>query len=102
MNELDETLAELFVDDEGTDAERAAFAAAVQRRVARQRLFANAVTIGAPAVLCVAVVALVAVVPEITLYPVQEVAGLLSSPAAAIVCLLGSVGAAWWTRYGDV
>jgi len=101
MNELDEGLAQLFVDDEEPGAQSEAFVAAVHRRVARRRVAAKVLAVGAVVALAAAAVALAAFVPEVVAYPGQEIARLLSSPAGAIGCLLGSVGAVWWTRYED-
>lgn len=101
MNELDENLARLFADDEASDAELEAFAAAVRRRVARQRILAKTLAICGIAGAAAAAIALAAFVPGVVAYPGDVVGRLLGSPLGAAACLLGSLAAAWWSRYGD-
>ncbi|HZF29728.1 MAG TPA: hypothetical protein VE907_11450 [Gammaproteobacteria bacterium] len=99
-NDLDDTLAQLFFQDE-PDTQSNAFTAAVRRRVARRRVLAKATRVVAVAALAAAAVALVVLVPEAIQYPVRELNRWLSSPFGAVACLLGTVGVAWWSRFGD-
>jgi TRAP-type uncharacterized transport system fused permease subunit len=100
MNELDDTLAQLFAQDE-PDAASEAFAAAVRRRIARHRTRAKAVEIALAAAIVVGAGALIVLAPGVLLYPVQRLNELLSSPLGAIACVLGAIGLSWWSRYGD-
>ena len=100
MNELDETLAQLFARDE-PDPDCEAFAAAVRRRVTTQRRRAKAVDLGLVATIAAVAVALLVLAPGALLYPVQLVPRLLSSPLGAIACVLATVGLSWWSRFGD-
>jgi hypothetical protein len=100
MNELDDTLTQLFAQHE-PDADSEAFAAAVRRRVARQRMRARAVAICLAAAIVVGAATLVVLHPGVLLYPVQRLNELLSSPLGAIACVLGALGLSWWSRYGD-
>jgi hypothetical protein len=99
-NELDDTLAQRFFEDE-PDTQTEAFTAAVRARVARRRVLAKAVRIAAVAALAAAAIAVVVLVPDAIQYPVREVNRWLISPAGAVACLLGTVGLAWWSRFGD-
>jgi class 3 adenylate cyclase len=100
MNEVDDTLAQLFATPEPLE-DGEAFAAAVHRRVARQRSVARAVEIGLVAAIAVAAGTLLVLVPETMLYPVQLLQRLLISPFGAVACVLGAVGLTWWSRFGD-
>jgi hypothetical protein len=101
MNELDDTLAQLFAQGESL-ADNEAFAAAVRRRVARERRKAKAIEVGLVAAIAVTAGALVVLAPGALLYPMELLHRLLSSPLGAIACALGAVGLAWWTRFGEV
>jgi len=102
MNDLDENLAQLFTDDEELGAQSDAFVAAVHRRVAQRRGVAKTLAACGIAAVAAAAVTLVTFAPAVVSYPGEEIARLLSSPVGALACLLASVGAAWWSRYGDV
>ena len=99
MNELDDTLMELFAANE-PDADSDAFTAAVRRRVAARRRLAKAGNFGLVAAIAVAASALVILAPEAVLYPVNLLPRLVGPQVAAAVFLLGAVGLSWWSRFG--
>lgn len=100
MNEIDDTLVELFAtDDSGDDSE--IFVVAVRQRVAKQRRKAKAIELGLSAAMLAGAAALVAFVPEARQYPVELVSRLLASPLGAIACVFGAAGLTWWARFGD-
>lgn len=101
MNELDDTLAQLFAREE-PDASGDEFVAAVRRRIARERLKARCIQVVLCAAVASAAAALVVLAPEAVLYPVQRAHRLLSSPIGAAAGLIGAIGLAWWSRFGEV
>jgi hypothetical protein len=100
MNEIDDDLAQLFARDESL-VDDEAFAAAVRRRVARERRNAKTLRVALAAAIAAAAVAVVAFAPAAVLHPLQLVPRLLSSPLGAIAGVLGAVGLAWWSRFED-
>jgi hypothetical protein len=101
MNELDENLAQLFAEDDEAHAQSDAFLAAVRRRVARRRVVAKTLATCGIGAAASAAVAIVTFMPEVAAYPGAEIGRLLGSPTGAAACMLASIGAAWWNRYGD-
>lgn len=96
----DQTLERLFAVEERDD-DNEAFVAAVRRRVIRQRLRAKVVEVGLSAAAVLSGGAVVAFAPEVPLYPVLAVHGLLSSPLGAGACALGAAALTWGVRFVD-
>jgi hypothetical protein len=98
----DQALARLFAVEKPDD-DNEAFVAAVRRRVIRQRLRAKVVEVGLSAAAVLSGGAVVAFAPEVPLYPVLAVHGLLSSPLVlgAGACALGAAALTWGVRFVD-
>jgi hypothetical protein len=102
MKEQDNSLEQLFARHEpDTETDGEAFVTLVHQRVMKQHWTTRALELGMYTALAVASGTIVAVAPEVLVYPVQLLHELLSSPPGAGAAALGAIGLAWLSRFED-
>jgi hypothetical protein len=100
MNELDDSLVQLFAkDDSGDDTD--VFVIAVRQRVAKHRRKAKAIELGLSAAIVATAGVLMTFVPEAPQYPAELVSSLLASRVGGVACVIGPLVLTWWARFGD-